>query len=101
LNTQGVSSAQITFEGAAPVVIKPHGAKRAGMDAHLAADAQIVVNNGSHMLIVSMDGFLGAGCRAGRVFAMLAGEGQIPAKGIQRYNTNPGSFRIANAGFSH
>jgi len=43
------------------------------VDTHLAADTQIVVNNGSHLRIISIDGFLGAGGRAGRVLAMLTG----------------------------
>ena len=77
--TQGVAPAKIAFEGSPPVRIKSHGPEGAGMHTHLAADTRIIIDNGTHLVRISGDGFPGACRRTGSLFTMLAGKGKVAA----------------------
>jgi hypothetical protein len=100
MNAQGISPAKITFKRPPPVLIKPDGAKIAGIKTHFTAHTFVVINDGPHHRVInSADGLFGACRNAGSVFAVLADQGQIPAAFIHLNHANAGFFRVADPGF--
>jgi hypothetical protein len=95
-HTLGIPIAKIALKHFLPPRIKPHGAKRAGGNAHLAADAKIVIDHDPAGFGFPMNSFFGTGGHARRVFTVLAADREKPCLASPRKNANPRLGRIAD-----
>ncbi len=76
-DTLGISVTKITLKGESQIGIKCHGPKWTCRDAHLASDAECVVDHHPVQGIVPRYGIVWACRQAGRTLALLACHGQI------------------------
>ena len=76
-----ISVTQIAFEKSAALRIPPHGSEWTGRDAHLATDAELMLNADAIQLFIAANSIFRADCHAGRIFTLLTAH-----RGYKRLN---------------
>jgi hypothetical protein len=96
-----ISAAKVAFERLPALFTELHDAEGAGGYAHLAADAEIVVDKDAVQLFVPVDGFPGAYRHAGWILALLAVHGKMETFLLALDHPDAGECRVADAPVSH